>query len=294
MTPIPPLPFLLLALCIVAVWLPPLRWRGGAVPAWPLLMAGGLATGWAGGWIPPLGIAAVSGLAALLWAADRLAPSAARAACTVAAALLVLALALHAVPGFVPWVAVAQAQLSADAQPLRVAVHADAALAAALAAAAWGRRAGSGHEAARVLLQALPMAAATTALVLLLAWALGLVRPDALWQPALPGWAGLHLLRMLLVTCVLEEAFFRGLIQQRLAARLAHRRGGTLWAVGAASLLFGLAHAPGGAAYVLVATLAGAGYGWAYARTGRIEAAIAAHFMLNAVHFMAWSYPRLA
>ncbi|MFZ5521078.1 MAG: CPBP family intramembrane glutamic endopeptidase [Pseudomonadota bacterium] len=294
MTLVPPLPFLLLAACIVAVWLPPLRWRGRAWPAWPLLMAAAAVTGWAGGWIGPIGIAATAMLAALLWAAHHLALSAWRGACTLAAALLVLALALHAVPGFVPWVPVARAQLSADAQPLRLALHADAALAAALAVAAWGRRVSGWREAAMVLRQALPVAAATTTLVLLLAWAMGVVRPDALWQPAVPDWAALHLLRMGLVTCVLEEAFFRGLIQQRLATRLAHRRGGTAMAVAAASLLFGLAHAPGGAAYMLLAMLAGVGYGWALQRTGRIEAAIAAHFVLNATHFIGFSYPRLA
>lgn len=294
MTPIPPVPFVLIAACIAAVWLPPLRWRGRAWPAWPVLMAAAMATGWAGGWIAGPGIAAVVTLALLLWGAQGTASCAWRRVCTLAAAALVLALALHAVPGFVPWVPVAQARLSADAQPLRLAVHADAGLAAALALAAWGRRVGGWPEAARVLRQALPIAAATTVLVLLLAWALGVVRPDALWRPAVPDWAALHLLRMGLVTCVLEEAFFRGLVQQRLAARLAHRRAGPLCALVAASLLFGLAHAAGGAAYMLLATLAGLGYGWALQRTGRIEAAIAAHFMLNAAHFIGFSYPRLA
>jgi membrane protease YdiL (CAAX protease family) len=46
--------------------------------------------------------------------------------------------------------------------------------------------------------------------------------------------------------------------------------------------------------YVLAATVAGLGYGWAFLRTGRIEAAIAVHFAVNAVHFLLFAYPRLA
>lgn len=47
--------------------------------------------------------------------------------------------------------------------------------------------------------------------------------------------------------------------------------------------------------YVALATVAGAGYGWAYQRAGgRIEASILTHFALNAVHFFFFTYPALA
>jgi membrane protease YdiL (CAAX protease family) len=60
------------------------------------------------------------------------------------------------------------------------------------------------------------------------------------------------------------------------------------------ALLFGLAHARGGAPLVLLATVAGLFYGAAYLRARRIEGAILTHFALNAVHFLAFSYPALA
>jgi membrane protease YdiL (CAAX protease family) len=44
---------------------------------------------------------------------------------------------------------------------------------------------------------------------------------------------------------------------------------------------------------VLFATLAGLGYAAAYLRSGRIEGAILTHFALNAVHFVAFTYPAL-
>jgi membrane protease YdiL (CAAX protease family) len=38
---------------------------------------------------------------------------------------------------------------------------------------------------------------------------------------------------------------------------------------------------------------AGLGYGWVFMRTQRIEAAMAVHFGVNAVHFLLFTYPRL-
>jgi uncharacterized protein len=58
-----------------------------------------------------------------------------------------------------------------------------------------------------------------------------------------------------------------------------------------ASALFGLAHFGGGWLYVIAATLAGLGYGWAYLRTKRIEASMFVHFALNATHFLFFTYP---
>ena len=53
----------------------------------------------------------------------------------------------------------------------------------------------------------------------------------------------------------------------------------------------GLAHAAGGWLYVLVASLAGIGYGWIYASTRSIAWAIVAHAGLNAIHFLVFTYP---
>ena len=89
----------------------------------------------------------------------------------------------------------------------------------------------------------------------------------------------------LFFTCMAEEGFFRGFVQKHLVALLGKYRYGSETGVGAASLLFGLAHYAGGAKYILLATVAGVGYGWAYYRTQRTEAGILTHFMLNSIHF---------
>jgi membrane protease YdiL (CAAX protease family) len=43
----------------------------------------------------------------------------------------------------------------------------------------------------------------------------------------------------------------------------------------------------------VLATIAGIGYGWIYASTGSIAAAIATHAGLNTLHFLLFSYPAL-
>ncbi len=64
--------------------------------------------------------------------------------------------------------------------------------------------------------------------------------------------------------------------------------------IAASASLFGLAHAAGGLGYAAIAAVADVGYGLAYAATRRIEAAVLAHFALNAAQFVAFTYPYLA
>jgi membrane protease YdiL (CAAX protease family) len=102
---------------------------------------------------------------------------------------------------------------------------------------------------------------------------------------------------MVFLTALPEEALFRGVVQEwvahGLAGRWQARKAGLVAAV-VVGALFGLAHAAGGPAYVVLAAVAGIGYGWIYAETRSIGAAIAAHAGLNAIHFVFFSYPSLA
>jgi hypothetical protein len=134
-----------------------------------------------------------------------------------------------------------------------------------------------------------PVLVATLVVVLGAGTALGYVRPDVKWTPLTPWFLALNLL----FTCVTEEAFFRGFILGGLARGMARWRYGTAVAVVVSTVLFGLAHAHGGPALVVLAALAGLGYAAAYLRSGRIEGAILTHFALNAVHFVAFTYPAL-
>jgi membrane protease YdiL (CAAX protease family) len=148
----------------------------------------------------------------------------------------------------------------------------------------------TGEEARAMLRRVWPLLPATLVVVLGTGWALHYVRPDLKWTP----YSLYFLLSNLLFTCVTEEAFFRGFLLERMARGLARWRAGAAVALVLSSVLFGLAHARGGAPLVLLATVAGLFYGAAYLRTRRIEGAILTHFALNAVHFLAFTYPALA
>ena len=132
--------------------------------------------------------------------------------------------------------------------------------------------------------------AVLVAVVMALTLAGGYVR----WDPKLPPWWPMWLWSMVFLTALPEEAIFRGVAQSWIARRL----GGTPRAAIAAALivgvLFGVAHLAGGLSYVVLAAAAGIGYGWIYARTRSIGAAIAVHTGLNAVHFFFFTYPSLA
>jgi len=98
----------------------------------------------------------------------------------------------------------------------------------------------------------------------------------------------------LFFTCVAEEAIFRGVIQHQLTLRLSEQKFGKWIACAIAAILFGLVHFGGGGLYVFISMLAGFGYGAVYAMTGRIEASIITHFLLNLAHILFFTYPALA
>jgi membrane protease YdiL (CAAX protease family) len=113
------------------------------------------------------------------------------------------------------------------------------------------------------------------------------------WSPKWPPQAWLWINNNLLLVTLVEEALFRGYIQGGLSRRLQHLHYGEHLALLIASLLFGLAHWGAGCEWVLLATLAGVGYGLAY-RFGGLAAAISTHFGLNLLHFGLFSYPMMA
>jgi len=97
-------------------------------------------------------------------------------------------------------------------------------------------------------------------------------------------------LKNLFFTVLAEEILFRGLIQGEIAKRVQHQYSAEI-AMIVASILFGLAHFAGGPEYVILASVAGVLYGYTYKITGRIEAPIITHLLLNSAHFIFFTYP---
>ena len=105
------------------------------------------------------------------------------------------------------------------------------------------------------------------------------------------GW--IWILNNLFFVCFAEEAFFRGFVQGGLTELLPKTKMGAVLSIAIAALLFGLAHFPGGVIYVVLSTVAGLFYGYAFWKTDRIQSSILVHFSVNLVHFLFFSYPAL-
>lgn len=282
-----------LGLAIAAVWLPARQLRSGQRLAWwPLALAIAAGIALAAGTLQLTGLligAAACAVPALRTWSSR---PAVRRPSAILGVVLAFALASRLFPGFPEVVLVDLVKLTQDAAPMRLTAHFDAGLAGLLLLAFYCRPARTWRDLTPSVGPTLVIALVTTAIVTALACAVGYVRPEF----KLPEFTGWHLAKILLWTCVLEEAFFRGVIQDGLArSAYISTRPRLRWVpLLATSALFGLAHAGGGPTFVALAALAGLGYGYAFQATGRIEAAIAVHFVLNATRFIAFTYPNLS
>ncbi|QXI26912.1 CPBP family intramembrane glutamic endopeptidase [Pseudomonas vanderleydeniana] len=201
--------------------------------------------------------------------------------------LTAIALALHWLPGFQNGRVIAATRLTADAVPFTMYLNLDKPLIGfwLLLVCPWLV---NRHSPGRVLVSATSAWAMTALLALGSACLLGIVD----WAPKWPEQSGWWLLNNLLLVSLVEEVLFRGYIQGGLSRCLRSLPRGQTLALLGASLTFGLAHVGAGWQWVLLATLAGVGYGLAY-RFGGLAAAILAHVALNTVHFVFFTYPML-
>lgn len=232
-------------------------------------------------------------LALALWLTTCPAPRWLRGSGWVLLVLLALATALHWLPGIHNPLLVNAQQLTPDAIPYTLYANFDKGWAGlCLLLALWPSQQQNDLWQCyrRGFWPVLPL---TVLAALGLALGLGLVQPAPKW----PDFWLYFIACNLLLTCVAEEALFRGVLQRTLRNWLAqreHMAPNASWlAIGLVSVLFGLAHLAGGWAYACVAAVASIGYGWAYQRSGRLEVAVLTHFSVNLLHFGLLTYPML-
>jgi len=230
-------------------------------------------------------------IAALAWTANRLQGKPVwQAIFGTLFTLAALALGLHLLPGFHPLNIYHKLQLTPDAIPYNLNLNFDKTLIGLFIFGLWYQRPSpllDWPQTSRLMIWSLPAIILTLVLLSSLA---GYIR----WEPKLIDQLGLWMWANLFFTCSAEEAFFRGLIQHRLALAFKNIEWGNWLALLIAATLFGLAHLGGGWSYALLAIIAGLGYGYLYQRTGRIETSILAHFGLNLVHILLFTYPALS
>lgn len=284
--------YALLALSILSVWFTPTNISSHKkIAPWLALYLCAVASGIATDILQVPALFAIScfGLIAFV-ASNEKSPRPLRLALTWITALAALALATHRFSGFNNPMLLSEVKSSIDAAPFTLYANFDKGTVGLILLALFCRRSETVGEMAVALRRSFPVIAVFPLPVLAIAVAIGYTAPDF----KLPQYTATFLATNLFFSVIAEETFFRGLLQDRLAAALGPMRYGQGLAIATSAALFGLAHITGGIAYVGLATLAGLGYAYIYARTRRIEVPIAAHFVFNAIHFTCLTYPSIS
>lgn len=190
-----------------------------------------------------------------------------------------VAMAAHLLPGFNNPVVLDQVLTGPDSRPFTLHLNADKPMVFFALLLAWQPLLIQDSS-----LRVRPLVVAVALAVAL--FPLALVAGALQVEPSLPSWTLLFILTNLLMTCLTEEAFFRGFLQKALIARVSVTAG-----IATTSVLFGLVHAPAGLAVVVFATLLGAACGMAHWFGGRLRYAVWVHFGFNLTHLLLFTYP---
>lgn len=280
------LPFLLLLAAVLGLWVHRVVWTSALAAAVVAGYCTGALQGLAGLWIAILAV-----LALAFARAKAGAPGTTQLVAGLAFFLFALAMGLALLPGFARIPVAGPMLLSPDALPFSLSLAFHKVVGGILILGLIHEaRVRSWPELGEILRRTAPIIALTVVTVMVCALALAYVRVDAKWTTLFFAWA----LANLFFTCLAEEAFFRGFLQHELARFGSNRELARVAAWIFAAVLFGLVHLVGGWKFAIAATFAGLGYGWAYHRTQRVEAAMAVHFGVNAGHFLLFTYPALA
>lgn len=278
--------FGLLAISILAVWFHPIKVGRRFMPPWVVFFIASITSGTVSGYLTwqaicGLGIFGMTAYAAKKYDANRVA----RNLLLLLTGGMALALSMHRFPGFSNPDLVTM-QLSPDALPFTHHANFDTTAAGLILLALFCNPVRGCAAWKEIFRRAYPIAFTTLLCVFSFAVILQYLAIDFKVVP----YTAIYLITNLLFTCVTEEAFFRGFMQEQLTRAMSWRFGAYVAAL-VSAVLFGLAHARGGPVLILLATIAGMGYAYAYLSIRRVEASIFTHFALNAVHFVAFTYP---
>lgn len=201
--------------------------------------------------------------------------------------VLGLTLELHLIPGFDNLLVLDKIQFTPDALPFTLYLNLDKTIVGLIIIGLTLDLASTCSELKILLLQVsyrLPI-------ILLVIIVLSIAFEYIKFAPKIPQNLWIWVINNLFFTCVAEEGLFRGFFQESLS-QLKYKYSKDI-AILISALFFGVMHYPGGLKYVILATVAGALYGWIYKVTKRIEASILVHFMLNLTHILLFTYPAI-
>ena len=293
-----PIPTLLLALSILAVWLPSFS----GIRLWVPIFMGAAGAGLYQHVLEPIGVLAIIAAWLLAWLTQTGAPhSGRRRVCTLALVLSLVALGSHWLPGFADTVVVPQTRVSPGGGEFHITMHFDVGVATLVMLVTFAPRLGgrlltpvsSPPPSQRTTalpewFQLTAFSAAISCAVVGIAWTFGYVHPN----PKLPVISGIYFIRTLIWTAILESCFFQSVLQDSLA-RLKMFHASNAAPLIIVAIIFGWLHDRHFGMYFWLASLAGTGYGFSYLRWRTIEAPVIVHTCLDCVHFFFFSYPFL-
>jgi uncharacterized protein len=279
--------YLLLYAAVLCLWLPKKR----HVPVWAVVFAVATCVGLITGHVDVVGLV---WMALLLWVTYGLQCPTLSIFVRVLSAFIFLILAvglqLHLLPGFHNLRVLNNVHVSQQGIPFSLYLNFDKTTVGIFILGMLHTLIRTKKEWISMLKTMLPIACG----LMLMVGCLSFLFKFVAFEPKLPHDLFLWVCTNLLFVCVAEEGFFRGFIQKYLCLILDKVKFGNMFAIAIAALLFGLAHYAGGVYYMMLAAVAGLGYGFIYFKTGRIEASIITHFLLNLTHILFFTYPALA
>lgn len=193
---------------------------------------------------------------------------------------------LHKLPGFHNLLVFNKVRFTPDAAPFTMYLNLDKPFVGFILFTFLGSLWKDKRPGARNLVKAIALPLATVVFICL---GLALLLHFVAWSPKLPPGSWVWMLNNLLLVVMCEEALFRGYFQGYWGNKFFKKEQYYIPLL-ITALLFGIVHTTGGPALMLLAFIAGIGYGFAYHRGG-ILAAVLTHFGFNLLHFLLFTYP---
>lgn len=204
----------------------------------------------------------------------------------IAISVCFAAFAFHKVPGFFNVMAINKLQLSEVSIPFSMYLNFDKVMPALIIFALSDLSISEQSRSNGAIKYTLFSLLSCIAIIIILA----LISGYALFEPKLPDILAIWAINNFFFVCFSEEVFFRGFIQRTLQNLLPKQQ---ILAIVIAALIFGVAHFHGGLVYIVLSSICGFFYGYAYYKTNRILCSMIVHFSLNLSHLLLFTYPAL-
>lgn len=277
--------YVFLYLTVMSLWVPDIKGK----PCWPFLLSISMALGIITQRIELIALLPIALLIIAIYLFKAKSNRFLQRLCGTIIALIGVGLGAHLFPGFNNLIVIQKVFISADAIPYSMGLNFDKTIVGILLLGMLHNRIHQSKEWLALIKQILFPTIIIVLSLIVIAMSIGFIRFEPKLSPLLPIW----FITNLLFVCTAEEAFFRGFIQKNLMRAFIKFKNSHYFAILITATLFGIAHYAGGIKYVILAGLAGIGYGWVYYRCKRIEGSIFTHFSLNLTHFLFFTYPML-